>query len=160
MIGKATGESENAAKVVADMQAKVEDVKKKRKLLKLTNAKMYLLKCLHFQRFIHQVKIRLWMKCYELINADNVAGDLKGWAKMDEESIVAANPDVIITTHGYRTKDANSQVLKRSGWEEVTAIKNKQVFSVNSDLVDHPGPRLVEGVEELGKAIYPDVFDK
>ena len=53
---------------------------------------------------------------------------LDGWAKMDEESIVAANPDVIITTHGFRTKDANSQVLKRSGWEDVTAIKNKQVY--------------------------------
>ncbi len=52
------------------------------------------------------------------------------------------------------------QVLKRSGWEDVTAIKNKQVHDVNSDLVDRTGPRLIEGVEELAKAVYPDIFNK
>ena len=49
---------------------------------------------------------------------------------------------------------------KRSGWEDVTAIKNEQVYDVHSDLVDRPGPRLIEGVEELAKAVYPDIFDK
>ena len=28
----------------------------------------------------------------------------------------------------------------------------------NSDKVTRPGPRLVEGVEELAKAVYPDIF--
>ena len=28
----------------------------------------------------------------------------------------------------------------------------------NSDIVTRSGPRLVEGVEELAKAVYPDIF--
>ena len=160
MIGKATGESENAAAVVTDMQAKLKDVKEKAKAVTADERKNVFIEVSPLPEIYSPGKNTFMDEMLQIINADNVAGDLEGWAKMDEESIVAANPDVIITTHGYRTKDANSEVLKRNGWEEVNAIKNKQVFSVNSDLIDHPGPRLVEGVEELGKAIYPDIFDK
>ncbi len=160
MIGKATGANEAAASVVADMQAKLKDVQEKAKAVTAEERKKVFIEVSPLPEIYSPGKNTFMDQMLQIINADNVAGDLDGWVKMDEESIVAANPDVIITTHGYRTKDANSEVLKRSGWEEVTAIKNKQVFSVNSDLVDHPGPRLVEGVEALGKAIYPDVFGK
>jgi len=50
-------------------------------------------------------------------------------------------------------------VKSRSGWEDVTAIKQEQIYDVHSDLVTRSGPRLVEGVEELGKAIYPEIFN-
>ena len=50
------------------------------------------------------------------------------------------------------------QVLSRIGWENVNAIKNKQVIDVDSDRVTRSGPRIVEGVEELAKAVYPEVF--
>lgn len=160
MVGKATGSNEAAATIVADMQSKVKDLKEKAKAVTAKERKKVFIEVSPLPEIYSSGKNTFMDEMLQIINADNVAGDLNGWVKMNEESIIAANPDVIITTHGYRTKDANSQVLKRSGWENVTAIKNKQVFSVNSDLVDHPGPRLVEGVEELGKAIYPDIFGK
>ncbi|MEW8987130.1 MAG: ABC transporter substrate-binding protein, partial [Bacillus sp. (in: firmicutes)] len=93
------------------------------------------------------------------INAENAAGDLDGWASIDQESIVERNPDVIITTYGYYSEDPVGQVTSREGWADVTAVKNKQVVDVHSDLVTRPGPRLVEGVEELAKAVYPEVFN-
>ena len=160
MMGKATGKSENAQAVVADMKAKVEAVKEKAKAVKAEDRKNVFIEVSPLPEIYTPGKNTFMDEMLHIIHADNVAGELEGWVKMNEESIVAANPDVIITTHGYRTKDANAEVLKRSGWEEISAIKNKQVHSVNSDLIDHPGPRLVEGVEELGKAIYPDIFGK
>ena len=41
----------------------------------------------------------------------------------------------------------------------MNAVKNEQVVDVNSDKVTRPGPRLVEGVEEVAKAVYPDLFN-
>ena len=76
---------------------------------------------------------------------------------MKKQSI-ALNPDVILTT--YNAENAAEAVLARKGWEEITAIKERQVYEVNEDLVSRSGPRIVEGVEELAKAIYPDVFGK
>jgi iron complex transport system substrate-binding protein len=79
---------------------------------------------------------------------------------MTEEEIVTLNPDVIITTYGYYVENPAEGVLNRAGWEEVPAIKDKQVFDVNNDTVTRPGPRLIDGVETLAKLIYPEIFDK
>lgn len=65
---------------------------------------------------------------------------------------------MIITTYGYYTENAVETLLSREGWQDVTAVKEKQVYDVHSDKVTRTGPRLVEGVEELAKAIYPEVF--
>ena len=70
-----------------------------------------------------------------------------------------ANPDVIITTYGYYIENPVEQVIGRKGWQDINAIKNKQVVDVHSDKVTRSGPRLVEGVEELAKAVYPDIFN-
>jgi iron complex transport system substrate-binding protein len=93
-----------------------------------------------------------------LINAENIANDQEGWVQMDQEAIIDRNPDVIITTYGFYTENATEQVLSRQGWENVNAIKNMQVIDVDSDTVTRSGPRIVEGVEELAKAVYPEVF--
>src|SRR5690625_6238732 len=68
------------------------------------------------------------------------------------------NPDVILTTYGSYVDDPVKEVTDRKGWSDITAVEDEQIFDVNEDLVSRPGPRLVEGAEELAKAIYPDVF--
>ena len=93
-----------------------------------------------------------------IIHAENVVTE-EEWPKMDQEAIIASNPDVIITTYGFYTDDAVEQVLSREGWQDINAVKNKQVVDVESDKVNRSGPRLVEGVEEFAKAVYPDVFN-
>ncbi|WP_025025692.1 ABC transporter substrate-binding protein [Caldalkalibacillus mannanilyticus] len=94
----------------------------------------------------------------EVINAVNAVGDQEGWIKFTEEEIVQLNPDVIITTYGFYVDKPSEEVLKRAGWGEVPAVKNKQVFDVDNDTVTRPGPRLIDGVETLAKLIYPEVF--
>lgn len=95
-----------------------------------------------------------------LLNADNIAADQEGWIKMDPEEIVKRNPDVILTTYGYYTPDATEQVLAREGFGVVTAIKNEEVVNVDADTTGRSGPRLTEGLLEMAKAIYPEVFSE
>ncbi|RID87463.1 ABC transporter substrate-binding protein [Peribacillus asahii] len=159
MIGTATGKTEAATVIVEDMQTKLKDVKEKVKVVTADERKKVLIEVSPPPEIYSPGKNTFMDEMLQIIQADNIAGQLEGWAKMDEEAVVTANPDVIVTTHGYRTKDPISEVLKRNAWGDITAIKNKQVYNINSDLVDHPGPRLVEGVEELGKAIYPEIFN-
>ncbi|GGF29492.1 putative ABC transporter substrate-binding lipoprotein YvrC [Halobacillus andaensis] len=94
----------------------------------------------------------------EMIQAENAAADEEGWVQMNEEAVIDMQPDTIITTYGYYTEDPVEQVLSREGWEEVPAIENAKVIDVHSDLVTRSGPRLVEGLEELAEAVYPDTF--
>lgn len=89
------------------------------------------------------------------LNAINVIEE-EGWPSISEEVVVAANPDVIVMNHTAQTVE---EVLQRSGWGEVPAVKNEHVKTVDQNKVSRPGPRLIHGVEEFAKAIYPEIFN-
>jgi iron complex transport system substrate-binding protein len=93
----------------------------------------------------------------KIINAENVVKE-EGWPTISEEAIIAENPDVILTTYGYYTEDPAGVISSREGWQELDAVKNKHIVDVDSDTVTRSGPRLAEGVEEVAKAVYPEVF--
>lgn len=160
MIGKATGKTEAAVTLVNDMKAKIKDIQEKAKSVKADERKKVLIEVQSTPDIYVAGKHTFMDEMLQIINADNVAGKLESWAKVDGEAMVAANPDIIITTSGQYNKDVKNLVLKRSGWEDVSAIKNKQVYDVDSDTLTRSGPRLVKGVEELAKAVYPNVFNK
>ncbi|MCK1994620.1 ABC transporter substrate-binding protein [Peribacillus muralis] len=159
MIGQATGEHEKSKQIIADMKTKLKAISEKAKSIKEEDRKNVLVEVSPSPEIYTPGKNTFMNEMLTMIAADNAAADLDGWAKINEESMIAANPDVIITTYGNYTKDPVSDVTGRKGWQDVTAVKNVQVFDVNSDLVTRSGPRLIEGVEELAKSIYPNVFE-
>ncbi|WP_110928807.1 ABC transporter substrate-binding protein [Bacillus massiliglaciei] len=160
MIGQAAGEQEKADQLVADMKEKLSKIEEKAKAIPESDRKKALIEVSPAPEVYVAGKNTFMDEMLALIHADNAAEKVDGWAKLDEESMIQENPDVIITTYGYYTENPEKQILSRKGWENVGAVKNEQVYDVHSDLVTRSGPRLVEGVEELAKAIYPDTFEK
>ena len=155
MIGKATGTVEEAEKLVNDMKSKVEEIQEKAAAVKEEDMKKVYVEV---DPSLYTVGKNTFMdEMLTMIKAENIVKE-EGWPQLNQEAIIEANPDVIITTYGYYTENAVEQVLGREGWQDINAIKNKQVVDVHSDKVTRPGPRLVEGVEELAKAVYPDIF--
>ncbi len=157
MIGQATGASEEADELINDLEEKLASIEKQAKDITEDERKSVFVEISGAPEIYSAGQNTFINNMLELIHADNVVTE-EGWPKLDEESVIERNPDVIITTYGYYTEDAVGLVLKRNGWQDVTAIKNEQVVDVHSDKVTRTGPRLVEGVEELAKAIYPEVF--
>lgn len=156
MIAKATGTSDKADEIIKDMKDRRAVVEEKAK--GITDKKKVWVEVSPAPDIFTTGQNTFMHEMLETINATNAAEDQDGWVKMTEEEIVRLNPDVIITTYGYYVDKPAEQVLARDGWAEVTAIKNEQVFDVDSDTVTRPGPRLIEGVETLAKIIYPEVF--
>jgi iron complex transport system substrate-binding protein len=156
MIGKATGETKKAEEVVTGMKNKLADIKAKAAEIK--EKKKVFVEVSPAPEVFTTGKNTFMDQMISIINAENIAGDQEGWVQMDQEAIIDRNPDVIITTYGFYTENAAEQVLSRQGWENVNAIKNKQVIDVDSDRVTRSGPRIVEGVEDLAKAVYPQTF--
>jgi iron complex transport system substrate-binding protein len=155
-IGKLTGKTEEAEKLVSsmkkdleDIKAKAEDVQEKKKVY-VEVAPSPDIYSTGDKTFINEM--------LELINAENALKDQEGWIAVNQEEVIAANPDVIITTYGYYNDKSKEQLLTRAGWQDMNAIKNENVHDVHSDLVTRTGPRLVEGVEEIAKSVYPEIF--
>src|SRR5699024_4806522 len=95
-----------------------------------------------------------------IIPPDNAAEEQVSWVQFEYEAIVVIDPDPILTTYGDYVDNPVDQVLNRNGWGEVTAVKEEQVFDVESDLVSRSGPRLVEGAEEMAKVVYPELYEE
>lgn len=157
MIGTASGVKEEAEKLVASMKEKIDAVKTKAQEIKEEDRKTVFVEVSPSPE-IYAVGANTFLnEMLEMLHADNIITE-EGWPKIDPEAIIESNPDVIITTHGYYTEDPVADVVGRDGWQDINAVKNQQVIDVHSDKVTRTGPRLVEGVEELAKAIYPEVF--
>ncbi|GAJ41005.1 ABC transporter substrate-binding protein [Saccharococcus caldoxylosilyticus] len=153
LIGKATGTAGKAQEIINNMKTKLEEIKEKAKQIKPEEQMKVWVEVSPPPQIYTAGKGTFIDEMIQAISAKNVAGGLEGWPMVTEEKAVAYKPDVIVTTYG-----GAKQVLERAAWKDVPAVKNKRVYDVNTDLVSRPGPRLVEGVEELAKVIYPEIF--
>jgi iron complex transport system substrate-binding protein len=70
------------------------------------------------------------------------------------EQLIDLNPDIIFTSQDetWPTPSRDS-ILGDSALSNVDAVKSGRVFDVNADLVDRPGPRLVNGLELFSEQI-------
>ena len=77
----------------------------------------------------------------------------KGRIIADGLQIVARNPDIIFGSWcGRRFRPAH--VRARPSWQEVSAVKNDQLFEVKSAEILQPGPAaLTDGIEQMHKVI-------
>lgn len=79
------------------------------------------------------------------------------YPQLSLEQIVAADPSIIILGDSMWGVTPES-VLQRPGWESIEAVKNGNVFPIDDNLISRPGPRLVDGLEQLAKLLRPDLF--
>ena len=89
----------------------------------------------------------------------NAAADLQGeYAQMSAEALIAADPDVIVLGDAPFGVTPES-VGQRAGWEGLSAVVNGDVYPFNPDILSIPGPRLVDGLEEMAKILHPELFN-
>jgi len=77
------------------------------------------------------------------------------WPRLSLEQVVASAPEVVIFASHSATHV--EQALKRWQGQGLTlpAFRTGRVRRVDTDLVHRPGPRIVEGLEALARAIHP-----
>jgi iron complex transport system substrate-binding protein len=87
----------------------------------------------------------------------NIASDIEGYPQLSLEQVVAADPNFIILGDAKWGTTPES-IAQRAGWANLSAIKSGQVVPFNDDLVSRPGPRMVDGLEELAQLLRPELF--
>ncbi|HEY2916010.1 MAG TPA: helical backbone metal receptor [Candidatus Limnocylindrales bacterium] len=72
------------------------------------------------------------------------------------EQLVAANPAIILLGDAAYGTTAD-QVKGRSGWGTIAAVQTGAIYPVDDTVITRPGPRLVEGLLDLVRAIHPEL---
>lgn len=92
----------------------------------------------------------------EIIEHAGATSVTKGLAtaypRLSKETALALNPEAIVITAGAGNDEPND-VFKES-----TAVKNGKVLRVKADLLTRPGPRVIEGLEQMARELRPDKF--
>lgn len=95
----------------------------------------------------------------ELLGAENILAEQEKWISVSDEVIVAANPDIILTNVNY-IENAVDEIKNRTGWENVTAIKNNDVYYIDNNASSLSNHHIVKALDQMAEAIYPDVYTK
>ena len=87
----------------------------------------------------------------------SVTADVPGaWPKFSNESALAAKPEAIILPTGGSMGAANSTVAE--ALRNSPAVLAGRVYKINDDHLARPGPRVVDGLEEMARALHPEAF--
>lgn len=94
-----------------------------------------------------------------IAGGEPIVGDAASTA-IQLEDLISADPQLILL--GDATYDATitaESVAARSGWGDLSAVRDGHIVIVLNDLViTRPGPRVVDGLEALAKAIHPELY--
>ncbi|HEY66020.1 MAG TPA: ABC transporter substrate-binding protein [Caldilineae bacterium] len=153
MLGLITGHLEEAEKLIADMQARINEVTAKVKDIPKE------------QRPLVYYELTKPMKTTgpgtftnELIfmaGGINIAADEPvRYPILSQEYIIERNPDVIILISGGASVD---EIKGREGWQNIKAVQNDRVYTIDRHLVTS-NPRIVEGLEQFARWFHPDLW--
>ena len=93
----------------------------------------------------------------ELIEMAGGEAVVPAGSRVTDEDVARARPDVIVlawTAAGVRSKP--SSALRNAAWRNVPAVKARRVVVIRDELLNTPGPPLVEGARALFRAIHPE----
>ena len=81
----------------------------------------------------------------------------EAWPRLSDEAALASRPDAIIVLSGDAMgTPANAKIA--AALKDSPAAKNGRVYLINGDLLTRPGPRLVDGLEQMAHALHPEAF--
>jgi iron complex transport system substrate-binding protein len=91
----------------------------------------------------------------------NIAGKEKEmYPRWGMEEILKRSPEVILISSMNPRGDYQRVLQEWSRWKMIPAVQNGRVHLIDSDLIDRPSPRIIEGLEEMARILHPERFKK
>ena len=149
-IGELTGAEQQAEELVANMQNRLAAVARQ-----VTNqAAPRVLYVLQLSPLITAGKNTFINDLINQAGGHSISGEeTADYPQFSRETALARAPEVIIIPESHGTELVNLEAVKQA-FAPTPAIKNNRLIRLNPDLIDRPGPRIVEGLEVLHAGIY------
>ena len=159
-IGRLTGANNEAKTIVSDMQKRIKTITDK-------TAKLTAIQKPRVLYVIWQDPIMSSgtdTPIYDMINkagGTNVAPDDTGFPTISLESVIAADPQVVICNvdNSYTGGDAPLVFMQTEPrLKTIAAVVNGKVYGIDASLTNRPVPRIIQGFEWMAAMIHPELF--
>ncbi len=81
----------------------------------------------------------------------------EAWPRLSDEAALASRPEAVIMLSG-ESMGAAANTRVAPALRNSPAVKEGRVYVIDGDLLTRPGPRLVDGLEQIARALHPEVF--
>lgn len=152
IIGKLLGKEDKAEKIIYEMEESIDEIKLKTDDLEKPDI-FYLA---WIESLITTGKNTFVDDVIQMAGARNVAGNVDGWTHYSIEELIKQNPDMLIvashaTNEGVTEEDIKNDVILKN----LECVKAGNIYIMKDDnLISRPGPRIIEGLEEMTRAIH------
>lgn len=91
-----------------------------------------------------------------LSGGENIFKDTKNaYPKVNIESIIKKNPEVIILTTSEK-----KEIIQSQAWKSISAVKSGKVYKINPDILARPTLRMIEALETITLWLHPEIKEK
>ncbi|MBS4173932.1 cobalamin-binding protein [Bacillus sp. FJAT-49736] len=94
---------------------------------------------------------------------ENIFADIeKASVQTDWDDVLERDPDYIcLAWVGIQEKRVNPKLVKqRPNWSNMKAVQQNKILVLEEALYCRPSPRLLNGIDKLGKILHPHIFGK
>jgi iron complex transport system substrate-binding protein len=151
-VGNITGKEVEANALTSEMESRIEAVTDATSELEERPRIFYIvwhdpLWTAGLETFIHEL--------IEKAGGVNICQNITGYTTISIEEVVARNPEVIIASE-WSFEWAQNETLLRG----TNASQSGRIYQGDDNLVQRPGPRLVDGLEWFAYFIHPEIFEE
>ena len=153
-LGAVTGQTDQAARLVADMRTRIDEL-----IAAAPDASGL--------TYYHELDDTLYSvtgstfigQVYGLFGLVNVAdpadgdGSAWGYPQLSDEYLVDADPDLIFLADTLCCGQDAQTVAERPGWDQMTAVQTGRIVELNDDIVSRWGPRLVDFIKAISDVL-------
>jgi len=95
-----------------------------------------------------------------MAGGENIAAQAQGaWVQFSIEQLVSSDPEIIMIDASMGTAVVSEEELRaHPAWQGVTAVKQDRIYTIDGDLVNRSGPRIIQGLEDMAEIIHPELF--
>lgn len=157
MIGRATGTEEKARELADDVTKGFNSIKDVVKDAK--KVKTYYVLSFGKDGNWTAGKGTFISDLISMAGGENISDDVESWKDYSLEKVVEKGPEFVLISGMVANGDKD--ILKNEkGYMDTPAVKKGRVAILDDNLTQRPGPRIVEGLELIAKALHPELFNK
>ncbi len=151
-LGEVTGNEKEAAAIAGEMERRIEGVENRVRNLSRPSV-FYILQT---GPLITAGRNTFINDLITLAGGRSISGEeTADYPQFSRETVIARAPEVIVVPASHGSALVSEEEL-RGAFAVTPAIRFNRIVQVNPDWVDRPGPRIVEGLEQLAQGIHPE----
>jgi len=153
-IGELLGASDQAQRLVADMQRRLDQIKA---LVTKHPDRPKVFLQIGISPIVSAGSNTFLDELISRAGGQNLAAGAEAYPRFSKEQVLALQPEIIIITSMTRGGAFEQIKAEWSQWPHLPAAQNQRIFVVDSDIFDRPSPRMIKALEVLFGLIHPEL---